>query len=290
MDTDTRRLKDRELVSKVPPITLNNGVEMPQLGFGVWQVPDDEAEKAVATALEAGYRSIDTAAIYGNEEGTGKAIAASGVAREDLFVTTKLWNSDQGHDATLRAFDTSLEKLGLDYVDLYLIHWPVPSKDAYVDTYKAFEKIHADGRAKSIGVSNFLPEHLERLLGETSIIPAVNQIELHPHLQQQAAREFHAEQGIATEAWSPLGSGKGLLEVPAIIAIAQKHGRSPAQVVLRWHIQLGNVVIPKSVTPSRIKENIDVFGFELDPEDMAAISALNEDRRIGPDPATFDVA
>lgn len=277
-------------MSKVPPITLNNGVEMPQLGFGVWQVPDDEAETAVVTALEAGYRSIDTAAIYGNEEGTGKAIAASGVAREDLFVTTKLWNADQGYDTTLRAFDTSLEKLGLDYVDLYLIHWPLPSKDAYVDTYKAFEKIHADGRAKSIGVSNFLPEHLERLIGETSIIPAVNQIELHPHLQQRATREYHAEQGIATEAWSPLGQGKGLLEVPAIVAIARKHGRSPAQVVLRWHIQLGNVVIPKSVTPSRIKENIDVFGFELDPEDMAAISALNEDRRIGPDPATFDVA
>ncbi|MFH8607317.1 aldo/keto reductase [Streptomyces sp. NPDC018029] len=289
MGHNNRRLKDRELVSKVPPIILNNGVEMPQLGFGVWQVPDDEAEKAVATALEAGYRSIDTAAIYGNEEGTGKAIAASGVAREELFVTTKLWNADQGHDATLRAFDTSLEKLGLDYVDLYLIHWPVPSKDAYVDTYKAFEKIHADGRAKSIGVSNFLPEHLERLTGETSIIPAVNQIELHPHLQQRAAREFHAEQGIATEAWSPLGSGRGLLEVPAIVAIARKHGRSPAQIVLRWHIQLGNIVIPKSVTPSRIKENIDVYGFELDPEDMAAISALNEDRRIGPDPATFDV-
>ncbi|MFF1374895.1 aldo/keto reductase [Streptomyces sp. NPDC058308] len=289
MGTPTDRLKDRKLVSKVPPIILNNGVEMPQLGFGVWQVPDDEAEKAVALALEAGYRSIDTAAIYGNEEGTGKAIAASGVAREDLFVTTKLWNSDQGYDATLRAFDTSLDKLGLDYVDLYLIHWPLPSKDSYVDSYKAFEKIHADGRAKSIGVSNFLPEHLERLLGETSVVPAVNQIELHPHLQQRASRELHAEQGIATEAWSPLGSGKGLLEVPAIIAIAQKHGRSPAQVVLRWHIQLGNVVIPKSVTPSRIKENIDVFGFELDPEDMAAISALNEDRRIGPDPATFDV-
>ncbi|WP_425264435.1 aldo/keto reductase [Streptomyces atriruber] len=263
---------------------------MPQLGFGVWQVPDDEARTAVATALEAGYRSIDTAAVYGNEEGTGKAIASSGVAREDLFVTTKLWNSDQGYDATLRGFDTSLQKLGLDYVDLYLIHWPVPSKDAYVDTYKAFEKIHADGRAKAIGVSNFLPAHLERLLGETSIVPAVNQIELHPHLQQHVSREFHAEQGIATEAWSPLGSGRGLLEVPALIAIAQKHGRSPAQIALRWHIQLGNIVIPKSVTPSRIKENIDVFGFELDPEDMAAISALNEDRRIGPDPATFDVA
>lgn len=277
-------------MSKVPPIILNNGVEMPQLGFGVWQVPDAEAEKAVATALEAGYRSIDTAAIYGNEEGTGKAIAASGIAREKLFVTTKLWNADQGYDATLRAFDASLDKLGLDYLDLYLIHWPLPSKDSYVDTYKAFEKIYADGRAKAIGVSNFLPEHLERLLGETSIIPAVNQIELHPHLQQRAAREFHAEQGITTEAWSPLGQGKGLLEVPAIVAIAQKHGRTPAQIVLRWHVQLGNVVIPKSVTPSRIVENIDVFDFELDIEDIAAISALNEDRRLGPDPATFDMA
>ncbi|MFC9493019.1 MULTISPECIES: aldo/keto reductase [unclassified Streptomyces] len=263
---------------------------MPQLGFGVWQVPDAEAEKAVATALEAGYRSIDTAAIYGNEEGTGKAVAASGIAREKLFVTTKLWNADQGYDATLRAFDASLDKLGLDYLDLFLIHWPLPSKDSYVDTYKALEKIYADGRAKAIGVSNFLPEHLERLLGETSIIPAVNQIELHPHLQQRAAREFHAEQGIATEAWSPLGQGKGLLEVPAIVAIAQKHGRTPAQIVLRWHVQLGNVVIPKSVTPSRIVENIDVFDFELDIEDIAAISALNEDRRLGPDPATFDVA
>ncbi|MER5953727.1 aldo/keto reductase [Streptomyces sp. NPDC056121] len=290
MGVPTDNAKDRELVSKVPPIILNNGVEMPQLGFGVWQVPDAEAEKAVATALEAGYRSIDTAAIYGNEEGTGKAIAASGIAREKLFVTTKLWNADQGYDATLRAFDASLDKLGLDYLDLYLIHWPLPSKDSYVDTYKAFEKIHADGRAKAIGVSNFLPEHLERLIGETSIIPAVNQIELHPHLQQRAAREFHAEQGIATEAWSPLGQGKGLLEVPAIVAIAQKHGRTPAQIVLRWHVQLGNVVIPKSVTPSRIVENIDVFDFELDVEDIAAISALNEDRRLGPDPATFDVA
>ncbi|MFF7333028.1 aldo/keto reductase [Streptomyces sp. NPDC008150] len=275
--------------SKVPPIILNNGVEMPQLGFGVWQVPDDEAERAVATALEAGYRSIDTAAIYGNEQGTGKAVAASGVPREELFVTTKLWNADHGHDATLRAFDTSLSKLGLDYVDLYLIHWPMPGKGNAVDSYKAFEKLHADGRVRAIGVSNFLPEHLERLIAETSVIPAVNQIELHPHLQQHAAREYHAEQGIATEAWSPLGSGKGLLEVPALVAIARKHGRTPAQVVLRWHVQLGNVVIPKSVTPSRIRENIEVFDFSLDEEDLAAISALNEDRRTGPDPAEFQI-
>lgn len=275
-------------MSKVPPIILNNGVEMPQLGFGVWQVPDDEAERAVATALEAGYRSIDTAAIYGNEKGTGRGLAGSGVARKDLFVTTKLWNADQGYDSTLRAFDASLEKLGLDYVDLYLIHWPMPAKEKYIDTYKAFEKLYADGRAKSIGVSNFLPEYLEKLIGATSVIPAVNQIELHPHLQQHASREYHAEQGIATEAWSPLGSGKGLLEVPAIVAIAQKHNRTPAQIVLRWHLQLGNVVIPKSVTPSRIKENIDVFDFSLDTEDIAAISALNEDRRVGSNPANVN--
>ncbi|MFF3686053.1 aldo/keto reductase [Streptomyces sp. NPDC002187] len=277
-------------MSKVPSLTLNNGVSMPQLGFGVWQVPDDEAARTVATALEAGYRSIDTAAIYGNEEGTGRAIASSGIARDELFVTTKLWNSDQGHDSTLRAFDKSLERLGLEYVDLYLIHWPVPSKDAYVDTYAALEKIHADGRAKAIGVSNFLSEHLERLIARTSVVPAVNQIELHPQLAQAASRAVHERHGITTEAWSPLGQGRGLLEVPTIVAIAQKHGRTPAQVVLRWHLQLGNVVIPKSVTPSRIRENADVFDFELDADDLAAFAALDEGRRLGPDPATFDMA
>ncbi|MFF9542048.1 aldo/keto reductase [Streptomyces albidoflavus] len=275
-------------MSKVPPIILNNGVQMPQLGFGVWQVPDDEAFTAVGAALDAGYRSIDTAAAYGNEEGTGKAIARSGIPREELFVTTKLWNSDHGYDAALHAFDSSLEKLGLDHVDLYLIHWPLPAKDTAVDTYKALEKIYSEGRARAIGVSNFLPEHLERLIDATSVIPAVNQIELHPHLQQRAAREYHDEQGITTEAWSPLGQGKGLLEVPAIVAIARKHNVTPAQVVLRWHVQLGNVAIPKSVTPSRIVENIDIFSFELDEEDMAAIRALNEDRRLGPDPAEFN--
>jgi diketogulonate reductase-like aldo/keto reductase len=262
---------------------------MPQLGFGVWQVPDDEAERAVATALESGYRSVDTAAAYRNEEGTGRAIAASGLPREDVFVTTKLWNADHGYDATLRAFDASLTRLGLDYVDLYLIHWPVPAQDEYTDTYKALEKLYADGRARAIGVSNFEQEHLRRLAEETSVVPAVDQIELHPHLQQHALREHLAEQGIATEAYSPLGSGKGLLDVPAIVAIARKHGRTPAQIVLRWHVQLGTIVIPKSVTPSRIKENIEVFDFSLDTEDLAAISALNEDRRVGSDPATFNI-
>ncbi|MFI2369421.1 aldo/keto reductase [Streptomyces sp. NPDC018833] len=277
-------------MSKVPSITLNNGVAMPQLGFGVWQVPDDEAARAVTTALEAGYRSIDTAAAYENEAGTGRAVTSSGIAREELFVTTKLWNSRQGYDTTLRAFDASLDRLGLDYVDLYLIHWPLPAKDAYVDTYRAFEKIYEEGRAKAIGVSNFLPEHLERLIGETSVVPAVNQIELHPQLQQSATRETHARHGIATEAWSPLGQGRGLLEVPTVVAIARKHGRTPAQVVLRWHLQLGNVVIPKSVTPSRIQENIDVFDFELDADDLAAFAALDEGRRLGPDPAQFNMA
>ncbi|MEV6126175.1 aldo/keto reductase [Streptomyces violaceusniger] len=275
-------------MSKVPFITLNNGVRMPQLGFGVWQIPDDEAQVAVRTALDAGYRSIDTAAIYGNEEGTGKGLAASGIARDELFITTKLQNADQGYDSTLRAFDTSLTKLGLDYVDLYLIHWPLPGVDRYVDTWKAFEKIYSEGRAKAIGLSNFHAAHTQRLLSETSIIPVIDQIELHPQLQQAELRAFNARHDIATEAWSPLGQGKGLLADPKLAAIAQKHGKSPAQVVLRWHLDLGNVVIPKSVTPSRIQENIDVFDFQLDSEDLSAIDSLETGNRLGFDPETFN--
>ncbi|GGT56594.1 aldo/keto reductase [Streptomyces purpureus] len=274
-------------MTKVPSITLNNGVTMPQLGFGVWQIPDDEAERAVTTALEAGYRSIDTAAAYGNERGTGRAVTGSGIPRDELFVTTKLWNNDHGFDSALRAFDASLDRLGLDHVDLYLIHWPVPSQDAFVDTYRAFEKIHAEGRARAIGVSNFLPRHLDRLVAETSVEPAVNQIELHPQFQQAESRAAHSRYGIATEAWSPLGQGRGLLEVPTVVAVARKHERTPAQVVLRWHLQLGNVAIPKSATPSRIRENLDVFDFTLDEDDMAAFAALDEGRRLGPDPEAF---
>ncbi|MFI5520397.1 aldo/keto reductase [Streptomyces platensis] len=276
-------------MSKVPSITLNNGVAMPQLGYGVWQVENEQAFTAVGQALDAGYRSIDTAMIYGNEEGTGKALAASGIARDELFVTTKLWNADQGHDATLRAFDTSLAKLGLEYVDLYLIHWPLPARDTYIETYQALEKIYADGRAKAIGVSNFLPEHLERLMGETSVVPAVNQIELHPQFPQAISRAFHARHNIVTEAWSPIGQGRGLLEDPTLVELAAKHGKSPAQVVLRWHVQLGNVAIPKSVTPSRIAENIDIFDFELDDADLAALAGLDTGTRLGPDPVAFDV-
>ncbi|PWI41537.1 aldo/keto reductase [Streptomyces sp. ICBB 8177] len=276
-------------MSKVPFITLNNGVTMPQLGLGVWQVPDDEATRAVTTALDAGYRSIDTAAAYQNEEGTGKALASSGIPREDLFVTTKLWNADHGYDSALRAFDDSLKRLGLERVDLFLIHWPLPSRDLYLDTWRALEKVYADGRARAIGVSNFQLPHLRRLLDEATVVPAVNQIELHPYFQQAQARAFHAKHGIATEAWSPLGQGKGLLSDPVVESVAAKHGVTAAQAVLRWHLETGNVVIPKSVTPSRIAENIDVFGFELDADDLAAFAGLDRGERLGPDPAHFDM-
>ncbi|MDT0442402.1 aldo/keto reductase [Streptomyces johnsoniae] len=278
-------------MSSVPHVTLNNGVKMPQLGFGVWQVPDAEAEVAVGQALDAGYRSIDTAAVYRNEEGTGRALAASGLPREELFVTTKLWNSAKEtwtRDAVLREFDASLARLGLDYVDLYLVHWPRPMRDDYLTILRTFDEIHRTGRARAIGVSNFKPPHLRRVVEETGVVPSVNQIELHPYLQQAETATLDAELGTVTEAWSPLGSGKGLLDDPALAAIADKHGRTPAQVVLRWHLTTGHVAIPKSVTPSRIRENLDVFGFDLDADDMAAIDALDAGVRTGSDPDTFD--
>ncbi|MFJ6776628.1 aldo/keto reductase [Kitasatospora sp. NPDC091257] len=286
-------------MSTIPTVTLNDGAQIPQLGFGVWQVPDAEATPAVRTAIEAGYRSIDTAAIYENEAGTGAAIAdalAGGVAREDLYVTTKLWNSgtrdwsgEQGRDAVLREFDASLAKLGLEYLDLYLIHWPRPMHgDSYLNIWKAFEQLKAGGRVRSIGVSNFGTEQLSRLLDEASVAPALNQVELHPYFPQAELRAFHAEHGIATEAWSPLGQGKDLLAEPALVKTAEKHGRTVAQVVLRWHLQSGVIAIPKSVTPSRIRENLDVAGFELDAEDLAAIATVATGKRIGPDPQEFD--
>lgn len=274
-------------MSEIPTISLHNGVRIPQLGFGVWQVPDDEAETAVAHALRTGYRSIDTAAAYANEAGTGRAIASAGLPREELFVTTKLWNSEHGYDKALRAFDSSLEKLGLEYVDLYLIHWPLPMFDTYVDSWRALERILSDGRARAIGVSNFHAPQLRRLLDEATVVPALNQIELHPHFQQAALRAVHQEYGIATEAWSPLGQGKELLSDPVVLSLAGKHSRTPAQVVLRWHLQTGNIAIPKSVTPSRIEENFAVFDFELDEQDLSAMAGLDSGKRLGPDPETM---
>ena len=271
----------------VPTVTLNNGVAMPQLGYGVFQVPEAETTAAVAAALDAGYRSIDTAAAYGNERAVGAALADSGIAREELFVTTKVWNSDQGYDAALRAFDSSMGKLGLDALDLYLIHWPTPARDRYVDTWRALEKLYADGRVRAIGVSNFQPAHLERLIAETDVVPVVNQIELHPALQQREVRDFDNRHGIATEAWSPLAQG-ALLKDASLTEIAARHGKTPAQVVLRWHLQIGNIVIPKSVTPQRIRENIDVFDFELSGQDLDAIGALDSGKRTGPDPDTLN--
>ena len=271
----------------VPTISLNNGTHLPQLGLGVFHVGDAEAVDAVGTALREGYRSIDSAAGYHNERGVGEAIARSGLPRGHVFVTTKLANPDHGFDQALRAFDASLELLGLDYVDLYLIHWPRPRHDRYVETWRALEKIYADGRAKAIGVSNFQIPHLQRLLDETDIVPAANQIELHPYLTQPELRAFHAAHGIVTEAWSPLAKGGRLLADPVIVTIAEKYARTPAQIVLRWHIQLGNMVIPKSVTPARISENIDVFDFELAPDDVDAITELDSGHRTGPNPDTF---
>ncbi|HZX05636.1 aldo/keto reductase [Kribbella sp.] len=273
-------------MSTVPSITLDNGVEIPQLGLGVWQVEDSVVTDVVATAFETGYRHIDTAAIYGNEAGVGRAIAASGIPRDELFVTTKVWNSDQGYDSTLKAFDTSRAKLGLETVDLYLIHWQSLQRDLYVETWKALEQLYADKRVRAIGVSNFHEPALRRIFEETTIRPAVNQIELHPALPQDELRAFNAENDIVTEAWSPLASGE-LLGNEALATIGAKYGKSPAQVMIRWHLQLGNVVIPKTVTPSRIRENFEVFDFALDNDDMAAIADLETGRRTGGDPDVF---
>ncbi|MDQ0646388.1 2,5-diketo-D-gluconate reductase A [Microbacterium natoriense] len=271
----------------IPTRTLNNGIEMPQLGFGVFQVPDAETTAAVSVALEAGYRSIDTAAIYGNEAGVGRALAESGIARDDLFVTSKVWISDHGYDSTLRAYDAALERLGLDHLDLFLIHWPIPAAGTYPETWRALEKLYADGRVRAIGVSNFEPEHLVRLETESGIVPAVNQVELHPALQNRAVVEANSARGIVTEAWSPLAQG-AVLGDPAVLSIAELHGRTPAQVVLRWHLQQRRIVIPKSVTPARIAENLDVFGFDLSADELAAIDGLERDGRTGPHPAEFN--
>jgi 2,5-diketo-D-gluconate reductase A len=275
--------------TEVPVLTLHDGVEMPQLGFGVFQIPPEETQERVEEALAAGYRHVDTAAAYRNEAGVGAAIAAGGVRREEVFVTTKLWNSEQGYDSTLRAFEKSIERLGTGHVDLYLIHWPLPRRDLFLDTWRAFERIKEEGGARSIGVSNFRVEDLERLEAEAEQRPTVNQIELHPRLQQAELRSWHEEHDVVTEAWSPLAQGD-LLEDETIATIAAHQERSPAQVILRWHLQVGNVVIPKSVTPERIRENFELFDFALSEDDMAAIERLDNGGRVGPDPGTFDVA
>ena len=266
-----------------PLLHLNDGRPIPQLGLGVYKATEAETAQAVEVALGAGYRHVDTAALYNNERGVGSGLRASGVPRADVFVTTKVWDSDHGFDNTLRAFDHSLELLGFDYVDLYLIHWPVPSQNLFVETWQALESLQADGRALSIGVSNFAPHHIDRLLLEAEIVPAINQVELHPWLSQTGVRDYNAAHGILTEAWAPLARGR-LIGDAVLEAIAAKHHKSTAQVVIRWHLQLGNVVIPKSVTPNRIVENFDVFDFELDLSDLAAIATLEAGKRTGMTP------
>lgn len=276
-------------MTAVPTLTMNDGRAIPQLGFGVFQVPPEQTAQAVSTALEAGYRLIDTAQGYRNEEGTGEALRRSGLPRDEVFVTTKLTNAAHGADRALQAFEGSLNALGLDEVDLFLIHWPVPARDLYVQTWQTLEKIRAEGRARSIGVSNFTEAHLDRLIRETGVVPAVNQVELQPRFPQAELRAYHAAHGILTEAWAPIGQGQGLLADETIVALAGRRGRSPAQVVLRWHVQLGNIAIPKSVTPDRIRENIDIFTFTLDEAEMEQLNGLATGERLGPDPDNFNV-
>lgn len=276
-------------MATAPLITLNDGVQIPQLGLGVWQLDDDTAYASSKAALAAGYRHIDTAMIYGNEAGVGRAVAQSGLAREEIFVTSKLWNADQGFDSTLRAFDASLERLGLETLDLYLIHWALPKKAAYRDTWKAFVRLKEEGRVRSIGVSNFNVEHLEHIIDDTGVTPSVNQIEIHPDFAQRELSAWCRDHGIVTESWSPLGQGGELLKQPVFRDIAEHHGKTPAHVILRWHLQQGHVVIPRSSNAERIAANIDVFDFELSAEDLAAIDGINQTGRLGPDPLTFEM-
>jgi 2,5-diketo-D-gluconate reductase A len=277
------------VVNPVPDVMLNNGRSIPQFGFGVFQVKPEDTVEAVSTALQTGYRHIDTAEMYGNEKEVGEAVAKSGLARADVFVTSKLSNDAHRPDDARRAFDDSLKALGVDYLDLFLIHWPLPTRydGDYVSTWKTLEEFYRDGRTRSIGVSNFQPRHLRRLHGESEIIPAVDQIEVNPYLTQDELRGFCAEHQIAVEAWSPLGRGN-VLGDPTIAAIARRAAKTPAQVVLRWHLERGDIVFPKSVTPDRIRENIDIFDFGLSADEVEAISALNRNERTGPDPDTFD--
>jgi 2,5-diketo-D-gluconate reductase A len=274
-------------MSDVPVVTLNNGVEIPQLGFGVFQIPPPETKAATLSALEVGYRHIDTAEMYGNEAGVGEAVRESGLDRSEVFVTSKLNNSYHAYDDAIEAFDQTMDVLGLDYLDLFLVHWPLPAVGDFVETWRAMEKIYSDERCRAIGVSNFQVAHLERLAAECDIVPAVNQIEVHPYLTNEAVRGYNREHGIATEAWSPIAQG-GVLDDPTIVAIAERIDRTPAQVTLRWHIQRGDIVFPKSVTRSRVEDNFRLFDFELTEQDLAAIGGLNRDERTGPDPDTFN--
>jgi 2,5-diketo-D-gluconate reductase A len=274
-------------LTAVPTITLNNGVEIPQLGFGVFQIDPKETKDATLTAFEVGYRHIDTAEMYGNEKEVGEAVRASGLDRGEIFVTSKLNNGFHAYDDALRAFDQTLRDLDIDYLDLFLVHWPLPGVGDYVETWRAMEKIYEGGKVRAIGVSNFQPHHLRRIHGETSVTPAVNQIEVHPYLAQEEVRAFDAEHGIATEAWSPIAQG-GVLKDDTIVRIAENLDKTPAQVTLRWHLQRGDIVFPKSVTRSRVEENFDLFGFELSETDMADITALDKGERTGPNPDEFN--
>jgi 2,5-diketo-D-gluconate reductase A len=271
---------------KIPSVKLNDGRMIPHIGMGTWKIPDADAPAVIADALSAGYRLVDTASEYKNEPGVGAGLRDSQVPAEELFLTTKIWNAHQGYDTTMKACEESLKRLGRPYLDLYLIHWPAPAQDRFLDTWRALIALQKAGSARSIGVSNFTEAHLERIIGETGVVPAVNQIELNPGLPQRKLRAFHQKHGIVTESWSPLARG-GMVQNPAIIALAQKHKKNPAQVILRWHIENNLVVIPKSTSPVRLRENIAIFDFSLDTDDMAAIDGLDENRRLGPNPDTF---